>query len=167
MPKCISQIHSRIIISKIFICCVIRRIYVNHFDLTTMCLFQQFQCGKVIPFKQEIHLPTVVDEQIRLFGQHRRMGIQHLIDFLPMLLEYETVLFPVHIFFEFGQVGEQVARILILRRRSNKGTNLLDFVQQIFTLLFRNIGAHLASSNIVLFISSCPKCQFGTLEPPC
>lgn len=27
MPKCISQIHSRIIISKIFICCVIRRIY--------------------------------------------------------------------------------------------------------------------------------------------
>ena len=132
-----------------------------------MRLFQQFQCGKVIPFKQEIHLPAVVDEQIRLFGQHRRMGIQHLVDFLPMLLEHETVLFPVHIFFEFGQVGKQVARILILRCCGDKGTNLLDFVQQIVPLLFRNIGAHLASSNMVLFISSCPKCQFGTLEPPC
>ena len=101
-----------------------------------MRLFQQFQCGKVVPFKQEIHLPTVVNKQICLFGQHRRMGIQHLIDFLPMLLEHETVLFPVHIFFEFGQVGEQVARILILRCCGDKGTNLLDFVQQIVPFLF-------------------------------
>ena len=64
------------------------------------------------------------------------MGIQHLIDFLPMLLEHETVLFPVHIFFEFGQVGEQVASILILRCCGDKGTNLLDFVQQIVPFLF-------------------------------
>ncbi len=52
------------------------------------------------------------------------MGIQHLIDFLPMLLKHKAILLTVHIFFEFGQVGEQVARILILRCCGDKGTNL-------------------------------------------
>ena len=149
MNKTVGLIYKSIVIDEVFIARIIRRINIDEVNLTTMSLFQQFQCGKVIPFKQEIHLPAVVNKQICILGQHWRMGIQHLIDFLPMLLEHETVLFPVHIFFEFGQVGEQVARILILRCCGDKGTNLLDFVQQIVPLLFRNIGAHRASSNMV------------------
>lgn len=130
-----------------------------------MRLFQQFQCGKVIPFKQEIHLPAVVNKQICILGQHRRMGIQHLIDFLPMLLEHETVLFPVHIFFEFGQVGEQVARILILRCCGDKGTNLLDFVQQIVPLLFSKYWCSSCILQYGLIHNFCPKVpiwHFGT-----
>ena len=35
---------------------------VDEVNLTTMRLFQQFQCSKVIPFKKKIHLPAVVNE---------------------------------------------------------------------------------------------------------
>ena len=64
-----------------------------------MSLLQQFQCSKVVPFKKKIHLPAVVNEQICILGQYRCVGIQHLINFLPMLLKHKTILLAVHILF--------------------------------------------------------------------
>ena len=92
MNKTVGLIYKSIVIDEVFIARIIRRINIDEVNLTTMRLFQQFQCGKVIPFKQEIHLPTVVNKQICLFGQYWRMGIQHLIDFLPMLLEHAAAI---------------------------------------------------------------------------
>ena len=102
MSKGISSINQSIGICKAIFQSIIRRINIDEVDLTTMRLFQQFQCSKVIPFKKEIHLPAVVNEQICILGQHWRVGVQHLVNFLPMLLEYETVLLSIYIFFEFG-----------------------------------------------------------------
>ena len=68
MSKCISSIHSCIIIRKIFICCIIRRIYINHFYFSLMRLFKQLERSKVVPLNKKIHLSAVINEKAFIFS---------------------------------------------------------------------------------------------------
>lgn len=80
-------------ISKVLICCVIRRIYVYHFYLAFVCLFKQLQGCEVVALDEKVHLTIVVDEKAAVLGQDGRMGRKHLVDFLAVFLKDKTVFF--------------------------------------------------------------------------
>ena len=64
------------------------------------------------------------------------MGIQHLVDFLPVLLKYQSVFLSIYIFGQIGKIGKQSGSVLVLLSGGNIGADLLYFSQQIVTFLF-------------------------------
>ena len=92
-------------------------------DITLMRFFEQFKRGKIISLNKEIHLPSSVDEQVFLFGQHRGMGIQHFVYFLSVLFKNKSVFLTVYIFLKVGKVRQEITCVLVLWCSRNKGSD--------------------------------------------
>ena len=136
MRKCIVFIYKSVIVNEIFISRIIWWIYVNKVNFPFVRLFKQFKRSKIVSLNEKIHLSTIINEQVFIFRQYRRMGIQYFVDFLTMLLKHKTIFLTIHIFFKVGKIGKQITCILILRCSRNKGSDFFYFIQQVLTLLF-------------------------------
>lgn len=156
MPKSIFLFYIIVIIYEILFTTIIGRINIDKINFPLVRLFKEFQCGEVIPFDEKIHLAAMVNEEVFFFSQYRSMGIQHLVDFFPMFFKDESVFLSVHIFFQIGEIGKQMACILILRCSGDEGPDSFDLIQQVFSLLLGYIYTHFC-----LFSHKKAQCRHG------
>ena len=64
------------------------------------------------------------------------MRIQHLVDFLAVFFKNKSVFLAVYVIFKLGKIGQQIARIFVLRRRRYIFADFPDFLYQVVTPLF-------------------------------
>ena len=75
---------------------------------------------------------------------NRRVFCQHFVDGLLMLLENQAVLLVIHFLLQAGEVGQQIAGVLVLGCGCDVGSDSGNFGEQAVLLLFGAIGGHIS-----------------------
>ena len=71
-----------------------------------MRLFKQLERCKVVALNKKIHLSTIINEQVFVFCQNRRMRIKYFIDFFSVFLKNKSIFLSIYILFQIGKVRE-------------------------------------------------------------
>ena len=135
MPKSIFFGHEMVIVYKVLISRIVRRIDIDEVDFALVCLEEQLQGGEVVAFEKKVHLTAVVDEQAAVLGQYRCVRSENFVYFLTVFLKHETVFLTAHVTLKFGEIGKQIACVLVLFGGGDECAYCLYFGEEFLTLL--------------------------------
>ena len=135
MQKCIVSTYKIIIVCKVIMSCIVRWIDIDEVDLSFMRFEEQLQGGEVVAFEKEVHLTAVVDEQAAVLGQHRGVRSENFVYFLTVFLKHETVFLTAHVTLKLGEIGKQIACVLVLFGGGDECAYFFYFGEEFLTLL--------------------------------
>ena len=104
MTESIVTVDKTVVVNKIFIACIVWRIYVNKVNFAFMCFFQKFKACQIIALDKEIYLPAVVYKQVGIFREDGLIILENFVNAFAVFFKNKTVFFAFNIFFNIGNI---------------------------------------------------------------